>query len=480
MSSDRPNVLVVMTDQQRFDTIGALGNSQIHTPNLDRIADSGVSFTNAYTPAPICVPARHSIRTGCEPIRTGYLGNDKRDGAHLEDRCGPFLARAMGNRGYRTFGVGKFHTTPYDLELGYDVHLRREVYEEDTGNELSTALGRKDAVHLLPQTNQLPADETFASWVADRTVDQLREDDDRPFFGMASFMWPHLPFAPPEPYDRMYNPDLLANPVREDRDLDHMDEMIPKNNRSFWNEREDAISDPTARTIRAHYYGMITHVDRQIGRVLDALEAAGELENTVLCFVSDHGELLGDHHGWQKTAAFEASVRVPFLLSWPGRLPAGETNDELVSLLDLFGVATTAAGDPDYRDGIDLVGMVAGDAEPRQRLFAYHEQPSMPPNFTMMVREGDWKYVYMANGGREQLFDVATDPDETTQLREDRPEVAARLRNAAVEHLQEREFREALENDSLAASPFRRLDGVRGGDYPDHPGDLLPESSDEE
>lgn len=476
MPGKRPNVLFLMTDQQRFDTVESLGNSQIHTPNLDRLVDRGVSFTNAYSSAPICVPARYSIRTGSGPLRTGYLGNEKRDASHLEDRCGPFLARTMAQRGYRTFGIGKFHTTPYDLDLGFDVHLRRKRYEEDTGNDLETALGRKDAMHLLPQTNRLPPEETFASWVADRTVEQLQEDDDRPFFGMASFMWPHLPFAPPEPYDRMYNPDRLSSPVREDRELDHMDEMIPKNNRSFWNERDDAISDLTVRNIKAHYYGMITFVDRQIGRILDAVEARADADDTVICFVSDHGELLGDHHGWQKTSAFEASSRIPFLLSWPGRVPAGETSDELVSLLDLFGIATTAAGDTDLRDGHDVVGMLEGDVAPRERLFAYHEQPGMPANLTVMVRQGDWKYVHLANGGREQLFDVASDPEETTQLIDEHPDVAADLHDAAVERMRERGFRQGIENDSLASYPFRRLDEVRrSADYPAHPGDLLPD-----
>ena len=116
--SDQPNVLFVMTDQQRFDTIAALGHSHVSTPNHDRLVERGVSFTNAYSPAPVCVPARHTVRTGCDPITTGYLGNDNdSSAAYLEDRCGPFLARRMGELGYRTFGVGKFHERPVGLDL---------------------------------------------------------------------------------------------------------------------------------------------------------------------------------------------------------------------------------------------------------------------------------------------------------------------------------------------------------------------------
>ncbi|ELK50741.1 choline-sulfatase, partial [Haloferax sp. BAB-2207] len=137
-----------MTDQQRSDTIRALGNSRIHTPNIDRLVDRGVSFTNAYSPDPICIPARHTIRTGCEAITTGYLGNEKRDARHLEDRCGPFLARSMRERGYRTFLVGKYHAHPRDIDLGYDHHLSFETFREETGHEVKTTARQGAMVHL--------------------------------------------------------------------------------------------------------------------------------------------------------------------------------------------------------------------------------------------------------------------------------------------------------------------------------------------
>ena len=128
---DQPNVLFIMTDQQRFDTIAALGNSHIYTPNYDRLVRRGITFTNAYSTCPVCVPARYTIRTGCEPPKLRIFSNARSDplpgqDVSMEGRCGDYLARTMSNLGYRTFGIGKFHTQPWNEDLGYDVHLHSE------------------------------------------------------------------------------------------------------------------------------------------------------------------------------------------------------------------------------------------------------------------------------------------------------------------------------------------------------------------
>jgi choline-sulfatase len=464
MAGDQPNVLVVMTDQQRFDTIAALGHDHVHTPNLDRLADRGVACTNAYSSAPICVPARHNVRTGCEPIATGYLGNDKRDARPLEDDHGPFLARAMRNRGYRTFGIGKFHAHPGDIDLGYDRRVTGADYAADRDVDASRDTGRLAATNFLPQSSELDPEDRRMAWIADEAEREIGRDGDDPFFGLVSFSKPHPAWNPSSPFDDWYDPDDSPPPIREDRAVDHADEKIPAQNYHFWKSREDDTGESTIAIARAHYYGLITQLDREIGRVLDAVEARDDAENTLICFVSDHGELLGDHHGWGKTSFFEQSTRVPFLVSWPAELPAGERYDELVSLTDVFGIATTAAGDQELRDGVDVLGGITGDADPRERLFGYHETPretslfSIPHNFTTMVREGDWKYVYAVDGGREQLFDLAADPRETTDLSEDEPEVVERCRRAAVERLRTQDAEEYLDGDDLLSIPFERID----------------------
>ena len=173
--SDQPNVLFVMTDQQRFDTIAALGHSHVSTPNHDRLVERGVSFTNAYSPAPVCVPARHTVRTGCDPITTGYLGNDNdSSAAYLEDRCGPFLARRMGELGYRTFGVGKFHAHPGDIDLGYDERLGGGGYARDV-EESDRDGGRAGAMNFLPQSCALDPEDRKMAWYADRGVERIAD-----------------------------------------------------------------------------------------------------------------------------------------------------------------------------------------------------------------------------------------------------------------------------------------------------------------
>jgi choline-sulfatase len=345
-----------MTDQQRADTIAACGNADIHTPNLDRLVERGVTFTNAYSQCPVCVPARHNYRTGCEMPRTGFYANggpDLRDeqAETMTERCGPYLADAMADRGYRTFGIGKFHTSFEDPDLGYDVRygirgdppndyasfLAEERPEYDFVEQLH---GERTEMYYMPQMSPIPAEVTMESWAADRAIEEMNRDDDRPYFGLVSFFGPHPPLAPPIPFNRLYDPDRMSDPIRDEQDLDHMDEQIPWMNYVIWG---DDVSDARARALRARYYGEITYIDHCIGRLLDAVEARTDAANTLICFYSDHGDHLGDHHAWQKESFFEQSCHVPFLVSWPAELPAGERNDALVSLTDLFGIATSAA-----------------------------------------------------------------------------------------------------------------------------------------
>ena len=363
----KPNILFVMTDQQRFDTIAALGNSHIATPNMDRLVRRGVAFTNAYSTCPVCLPARYTIRSGSSPVTTGTFKNlDTEDPsitvhADIEQRVGPYLGEAMKQRGYRTFGIGKFHTAPWDAPLGYDVHLHseelylskdqreRDAYAAFIAKEhpeydfVEALMGERTEMYYVPQMSPLPAHLNVEAWAADRAVEQINAADNSPYFGFVSFVGPHPPLAPPLPYNRMYDPDRMPNPISGDIALDHMDEQIPAMNHAIW---ADDINDSWARMCKARYYGEITFIDQCLGRILDAVESGPDPDNTMICFFSDHGEHLGDHHAWQKESFFEASTRIPFLLSWPGQLRAGATDNSLVALEDLFGIATSAAGSP--------------------------------------------------------------------------------------------------------------------------------------
>ena len=507
----QPNVLFVMTDQQRFDTIAALGNEHIYTPNLDRLVRRGVSFTRAYSTCPVCVPARYTYRTGCEPPTTRSFGNSYSEPAphqapDMEGRCGPYLARTMGRLGYRTFGIGKFHSRPVHEDLGYDVHLhgeelygswedrRKDDYAAFVAREypeydfVENLMGERTEMYYMPQMSPLPAHAGVEAWAADRAVELINagghgagESRQKPFFGMVSFIGPHPPFAPPIPFNRMYDPDRMSAPVRGSIEVDHMDEQIPWMNRIIWAED---IHDPHARVLKARYYGEISYIDDCLGRILDAVDALPDADNTLIAFFSDHGDHLGDHHAWQKESFFEASCHVPVLLSWPARLPADTHRDELVCLTDLFGIATSAAGQPDLREGADVLGMLAGHAPAREHVIGMYGQPGTP-QFKVMVRTGDWKYVYIANGGREQLFNLTDDPNELRELTGQRPEVASRLRTVAAAACDVPGARDGLDGAGLKSFPFTpritpsriyQMDisrHVRG--FPEDPADALRE-----
>jgi len=502
--TDRPNVLFLMTDQQRFDTIAALGNPHIYTPNFDRLVHRGVAFLNGYSTCPVCVPSRYTIRTGRFEPTTGIYSNARPDlvpgqAAEMEERCGPYLERTMNGLGYRTFGIGKSHTHPWDENLGYEVHLHseelygshpqrsRDAYASFIAREhpeydfIEMLMGERTEMYYMPQMSPLPAALGVEAWAADRAVEQINAADGRPFFGFVSLIGPHPPLAPPLPFNRMYDPDRMPGPVRGDIELDHMDEQITWMNYAIWAED---VNDPHARVLRARYYGEISYIDQCLGRILDAVEARPDADNTLICFFSDHGDHLGDHHAWQKESYFEQACHIPFLVSWPQRLPRDARRTELVCLADLFGIATNAAGQPDTRDGFDVLGMLEGKASPREFLIGMYGTPGTPL-FKVMVRRGPWKYIYMANGGREQLFNVEEDPRELLQRLGDAKETAAEMRSIAETSLACPNADRALENGRLRAYPFAERPrqrtyqfdpsrGVRG--FPEHPQDVLSKS----
>lgn len=497
----RPNILYIMTDQHRFDAIQALGNKHIYTPNLDRLVQRGLAFTNAYSTCPVCVAARYTIRTGCEPPTTRVFANGIAPPAvgqaeSIPGRCGPYLAQTMRDLGYRTFGIGKFHTNPWEEDLGYETYLRsEELYgtpERREGDDYAQfiaqehraydfvegLMGERTEMYYMPQMSTMPAGLTVEAWAADRAIEQLAIDGADPYFGFVSFVGPHPPLAPPIPFNRMYDPDRMPNPVCGDRSVDHMDEQIPWMNHAIW---ANDINDSHARVLKARYYGEISYIDQCLGRILAAVEQRDDADNTLICFFSDHGEHLGDHTAWQKESFFEASCHVPFLLSWPQRLPQGQQRSDLACLTDLFAIATGAAGALAKREGCDLLGVAEGQAEPREYLFGYYGQPDTP-QFKVMVRYRQWKYIFLANGGREQLFDLDADPHELKELLESYPNEARHLRQVAVGALSCPAGESALVAGDLKVFPFvarplRRIyqfDRSRGVEgFPDRPEDVL-------
>ena len=501
LKPNRPDILFIMTDQQRFDTIAALGNSHIYTPNLDRLVHRGISFSRAYATCPVCVAARYTIRTGCEPTTTCVFSNAKPKPAagqaeEMEARCGAYLARKMSQLGYRTFGVGKFHTYPWNEDVGYET-LRRceETYhpparegddyyswltrEHPEFDFLEQPIGERTEMYYLPQRSPLPSELGAEWWTADRAVEEIaKSGDQRPFFGFISFVGPHPPIAPPIPFNRMYDPDRIPDLVLGSEEGDHLDEEIPVMRYAIW---ADAINPALARIVRARCYGEISYLDHCVGRILDAIEARSKAENVLICFFSDHGDLLGDHHGWQKQNFFEAACRVPLLLSWPAVLSKGTARTELISLADLFGIATEAAGECHIREGMNVLKVLRGECASREYLIGMVEPPGSH-DFKLMVMTDEWKYIFMANGGREQLFNLRRDLNEVSNCVASASKVRNELHALGVQACRVPGAVDALDGDKLRTFPFRerprtriyQFDHSRGVvAFPDHPRDAL-------
>lgn len=500
---NKPNILFIVTDQQRFDTISALGNEKIYTPNLDWLVKRGISFTNMYSVCPVCVPARYNIRTGRDPLTTTVFENIapiplSTQSENMEERCGDYLPRVMSKLGYRTFGIGKFHTMPaWDEELGYDVHLHTEelfanpdqrsrdafasfiAKEHPEYNFIEQLHGERTNMYYIPQMSPLPIELTVESFVTDKAIEQINSSDKRPYFGFVSFIGPHPPCAPPIPYNRMYNPDNMPNPVKGNIKIDYMDEQIPWMNHFIWAED---INDSLARNIKSRYYGEISYIDNCIGRILDAIKSNPDADNTLICFFSDHGDHLGNHHAWQKESFFEDSCKVPFLLSWPRQIAKNQKCDKLVSLTDLFGVATAAAGQIQIRDGIDVLGMLKGESKARNYLFGCYGKPGTP-DFKIMVRDNKWKYIFMSNGGYQQLFDIPKDPYELSNKIKTESKTAEKLRSIAIEKLEKSEWSNRVIKDGdlrsfeFTKKPPKRVyqfDWSKGiKSFPKKPADLV-------
>ncbi len=438
--SQRPNILLILTDQQRFDTIAALGNSQIKTPTLDRLVREGTAFTRAYTPSPVCVSARHALVTGRAPHQSNCTDNN--DGGGDEISLMEHLRRA----GYQTHGVSKMHFAPVDKMWGFE---SRDISEEGGGDDdyrkyldeqgyqhVEDPHGVRSEYYYLPQPSQLPARLHNTTWTTQRSLDFLeRRDRERPFFLWTSYIKPHPPFEAPTPWNKLYRAAEMDAPRRFPGDCDLMSYWNKVQNRYKYRDKGD--DEMLLRTMRAAYYACISFIDSQVARIIEQLEASGELDNTLILFTADHGEMLGDYGCVGKRSMLEASARVPLLARLPGRFAAGAKCDVPATLLDILPTCLGAANIPmpdgdEAKHGRDLADL--NNEEDRVVL----SQFSHGAFGLYMAATRDWKYVYSAPDEREWLFDLrraeyeshdlARNPMFMGKLRELREALLSRLR----------------------------------------------------
>lgn len=415
MSATRPNIVLITTDQQRYDTCGPAAPGFMRTPHFDQLCREGVRFDRAYADCPICVPARTGMMTGQSVFRHGMNRNGRTSDAFGREGTMPALLGALG---YQTCAIGKMHFWPERCRHGFqEMILPADYYRwlEKSGSlfqPMRHGLGQNE---VYPSMATVPEALTLTSWTAEQAIVYLRErrDPTVPFFLWVSFSKPHPPFDPPEPYYSMYRDADL--PVSMEGGWSRDESCPPALLRRRQHQSYDQISPEVTRAARAAYYGLVTQIDYNMGRVFAALADNGLWDNSMIVYTSDHGEMLGDHRMWAKTFGYEASARIPFVLrmprAWENRC-YGHSTQALVTHTDLLSTFVKAAGGdvPDDKDGLDLVGMARGNVEPRD----YLEITALDQYFA--VTDGKWKYLYYPEGGGEQLFDLVADPRELTNL----------------------------------------------------------------
>ncbi|MFC7375091.1 MULTISPECIES: sulfatase [unclassified Brachybacterium] len=441
MSQDRPNIVFVITDQQRFDTIAALGHEHAITPNLDRLADSGTSFTNMYVTAPSCAPSRASLFTGLYPHTTGVLKNN--------DPWSHSWVQRLAETGYRCVNVGKMHTYPYTASLGF--HERHVVENKDRSNptlpffldEWDKAFRARGLVKpdratkyraLEDYSERLGAFEwdspddlhvdNFVGGLAAHWLDVYPGDE--PFFLQVGFPGPHPPYDPTtsaleqydgvemppvhdSPEDRESQPYAVKDLIRDNLEVDH-DGIV---------HLENPTADQVARQ-RRHYMANVTMIDEQVGEIMAALERRGVLEDTVIIFTSDHGDCLNDHGHIQKWSMYEPSVHVPALIAGPG-IREGQRLDGLTSLFDLGPTVLELAGiaPPQWMEARSLVPALHGqEYAGREYAFSEHAQDMVlqKTELMTMVRDRRYKLVEFIDHEDGQLFDLEQDPHEMANL----------------------------------------------------------------
>ncbi|WP_043348218.1 sulfatase-like hydrolase/transferase [Beutenbergia cavernae] len=471
--SSRPNILVICTDQHRFDAVGTHPGSAAITPNLVALAERGAVFEQCYAPNTVCSPTRASMLTGEYPSSHGLWAN----GVTLPEGRS-LVSRELADAGYRTGLVGKFHLasafegrTEERLDDGFETFawahdpfhgapenayhrwLRERhpaLWAEAMGDVVTPDV--ENFAHENTRFDEMPAHASYSTWVTEEVGDFLRTEDDRPFFLLANYFAPHHPFAAPQEYLDLYPPGSVPPPVGGPDELATKPTLQSEASRASYVGHGPSFADFTPEgidEIRRTYHAMVSQIDDGVGRILRTLREQGLERDTLVVFVSDHGEMLGDHALLLKgPMMYDPAVRVPLVVSWPDLVPAGHRVTDFVGVHDVAHTIRCAAGlEPYARDqGLDLVAVAREEREARTYAWAEYRDsgyPYDPPAHTTMYRRHDSKVVVWhgdPDAGRPatgELYDLADDPDELVNRWDDPAYARRRLELcAAVSDLQ--------------------------------------------
>ena len=440
-----PNLLFIMPDQLRADFLSCYGADFIETPHIDSLAERGVRYERAYSPSPICVPARAMLLTGRNAIQTGVLTNEHYLRPDLVD-CGiRTWPEQLNEAGYATSAIGKMHFYPWDIDLGFQERVvcedKRWLFIEDDYQEHLKAHGLRklhgnehEGYHENKGAfvHRIPWEHSWDHFVGDAACTHIRNHtQDKPFAMMVGFPGPHCPYDPNTEYLEKLDEDAMPDPIPEaPGNTPLLRENNIAGNRMPWNGVDySEFTDAQKRKIRHHYGALVKQIDDEVGDILTALRETGQLDNTIIIFSSDHGDHLGDHNLIGKATYYEAGIHVPLIVSGPG-IPQGSVSSHLVSIGDITATLLQAGGCPlpGYMDARPLPDLGIGDAPPRDRIIGFIANGGM--NF-----DGTWKLVKYATG-ETLLFNLEEDPTEQHN-RIDDPDCQAIYRRLDTELTQE-------------------------------------------
>lgn len=417
---DKPNVLVIMSDQHSKHMLGCYGNNIVRTSNLDRLASEGMRFDNAYCPSPVCCPSRMSFLTGRTPSNNQVWNN-----SHMLSPATPTWAHVLGIAGYETSLLGRMHFEGHDQYHGFEHRPIGEmfaIHPGGFGGEKYPSGQNRRVMELSGKgtTTYQWMDEQITNEACNYLKDHAQKQE-RPFAAVIGYVLPHCPFIAPEELFDYYHDIVDIPEVESDQPA-----MIK------WYRKSRGIDIPLderrVRIVRAAYFALCEQLDGFVGQILDCLEQAGLADNTLVVYCSDHGEMAGEHGCWTKNTYYEGSVGVPLIFRMPGLIPPGTSANQICNLMDIGPTLADIIGAPELPewDGRSLLPSLSGKQTPDWPNETFSEVVDTMPGSCIpsrMIRSGQWKlWVDQEATGQElnvALFDLQNDPGELHDLSKD-------------------------------------------------------------
>lgn len=453
----QPNIILIMSDQHRGDALNCMGNAAVISPHIDALAADGTLFMNAYSSTPSSTPARAGLLTGMSPWHHGMLGYGRMGTQYRYE-----MPQMLRDLGFFTFGIGKMHWYPQKSLHGFHGTLLDESGRIDTKdfvsdyrlwfntqmpgrNPDSTGIGWNEHRGGI---YQLPEEVHPTRWTSETAINMIhhyKKGNGSPLFLKISFARPHSPYDPPQRFFDMYENRNIPTPFVGEwcKDKTYAKPQNPKEadkNAAFGN-----FGETYAENSRRYYYANVSFIDEEIGKIVQTLKEEGIYDNTLICYVSDHGDMLGDHYHWRKTYPYEGSAHIPLVIKWPKNchFPKGGKVNAPVELRDILPTFIEAANGkvPDDMDGKSLFALMDERARLwRKYIDLEHATCYSEDNYWCALTDGNIKYVWRLHSGTEELFDLKNDPHELYNVASNKKyqKILIEMRQCMAEHLKER------------------------------------------